>query len=124
MPRKDAIELFKKMGEDYKAELLSEIADDEVSVYEEGGFVDLCRGPPRSGNGLYQGIQAPQHCRGAYWRGSEKNKMLQRIYGTAFADEKSLKDYLVFLEEVKKETTENSAKNLTFSASAKISGRD
>ena len=61
---------------------------------------------------------------GAYWRGSEKNKMLQRIYGTAFADEKSLKDYLVFLEEVKKETTENSAKNLTFSASAKISGRD
>ena len=45
MPRKDAIELFKKMGEDYKAEILSEIADDEVSVYEEGGFVDLCRGP-------------------------------------------------------------------------------
>ena len=53
MPRKDAIELFKKMGEDYKAEILSEIADDEVSVYEEGGFVDLCRGPHVPATGVY-----------------------------------------------------------------------
>ena len=101
MPRKDAIELFKKMGEDYKAELLSEIADDEVSVYEEGGFVDLCRGPHVPATGSIKAFKLLSIA-GAYWRGSEKNKMLQRIYGTAFADEKSLKDYLVFLEEVKK----------------------
>ena len=101
MPRKDAIELFKKMGEDYKAELLSEIADDEVSVYEEGGFVDLCRGPHVPATGFIKAFKLLSIA-GAYWRGSEKNKMLQRIYGTAFADEKSLKDYLVFLEEVKK----------------------
>ncbi|MBT9537216.1 MAG: threonine--tRNA ligase, partial [Nitrospirae bacterium] len=101
MPRKDAIELFKKMGEDYKAEILSEIADDEVSVYEEGGFVDLCRGPHVPATGSIKAFKLLSIA-GAYWRGSEKNKMLQRIYGTAFADEKSLKDYLVFLEEVKK----------------------
>ena len=101
MPRKDAIVLFKKMGEDYKAELLSEIADDEVSVYEEGGFVDLCRGPHVPATGFIKAFKLLSIA-GAYWRGSEKNKMLQRIYGTAFADEKSLKDYLVFLEEVKK----------------------
>ena len=101
MPRKDAIVLFKKMGEDYKAELLSEIADDEVSVYEEGGFVDLCRGPHVPATGSIKAFKLLSIA-GAYWRGSEKNKMLQRIYGTAFADEKSLKDYLVFLEEVKK----------------------
>ena len=101
MPRKDAIELFKKMGEDYKAEILSEIADDEVSVYEEGGFVDLCRGPHVPATGFIKAFKLLSIA-GAYWRGSEKNKMLQRIYGTAFADEKSLKDYLVFLEEVKK----------------------
>ncbi len=101
MARKDAIELFKKMGEDYKAELLSEIADDEVSLYEEGGFVDLCRGPHVPATGFIKAFKLLSIA-GAYWRGSEKNKMLQRIYGTAFADEKSLKDYLVFLEEVKK----------------------
>ncbi|MBI1810524.1 MAG: threonine--tRNA ligase [Nitrospirae bacterium] len=101
LPRKDAIVLFKKMGEDYKVELLSEIADDKVSVYEEGGFVDLCRGPHVPATGFIKAFKLLSIA-GAYWRGSEKNKMLQRIYGTAFADEKSLKDYLVFLEEVKK----------------------
>ncbi|MFZ3123212.1 MAG: threonine--tRNA ligase [Thermodesulfovibrionales bacterium] len=101
MTRKDAIELFEKMGEDYKVEILSEIADDEVSVYEEGGFVDLCRGPHVPATGFIKAFKLLSIA-GAYWRGSEKNKMLQRIYGTAFADEKSLKDYLVFLEEVKK----------------------
>ncbi len=101
MPRKDAIGFFKKMGEDYKVEILSEITDDEVSVYEEGGFVDLCRGPHVPATGSIKAFKLLSIA-GAYWRGSEKNKMLQRIYGTAFADEKSLKDYLVFLEEVKK----------------------
>lgn len=101
MPRKDAIGLFKKMGEDYKVEILSEIADDEVSVYEEGGFVDLCRGPHVPATGFIKAFKLLSIA-GAYWRGSEKNKMLQRIYGTAFYTEKDLKDYLAFLEEVKK----------------------
>ncbi|MCG2710203.1 MAG: threonine--tRNA ligase, partial [Thermodesulfovibrionales bacterium] len=101
LPRKDAIGLFKKMGEDYKVELLSEIADDEVSVYEEGGFVDMCRGPHVPATGFIKAFKLLSIA-GAYWRGSEKNKMLQRIYGTAFYTEKDLKDYLAFLEEVKK----------------------
>lgn len=101
MTRKDAIELFEKMGEDYKVEILSEIADDEVSVYEEGGFVDLCRGPHVPATGFIKAFKLLSIA-GAYWRGSEKNKMLQRIYGTAFYNEKDLKDYLAFLEEVKK----------------------
>ncbi len=101
MPRGHAIELFGSMGEDYKVELLEEIEDEEVSVYEEGGFVDLCRGPHLPSTG---GVKAFRllSVAGAYWRGDEKNKMLQRIYGTAFTDKKDLKDYLEFLEQVKK----------------------
>ncbi len=101
MPKEEAIEFFKQRGEDYKVELLEEIEDGEVSLYEEGGFVDLCRGPhlPRTGR-----IKAFKllSIAGAYWRGDEKNKMLQRIYGTAFKDKAALKEYLQFLEEVKK----------------------
>lgn len=100
--RKDAaVELFKKAGENYKVELLSEIADEEVSVYEEGGFVDLCRGPHVPSTGVIKAFKLLSIA-GAYWKGSEKNKMLQRIYGTAYPDQKDLKEYLAFLEEVKK----------------------
>jgi threonyl-tRNA synthetase len=99
--REDAIDLFKKSGEDYKVELLNEIADDEVSVYEEGGFVDLCRGPHVPATGVIKAFKLLSIA-GAYWRGSEKNKMLQRIYGTAYQNKKDLKEYLAFLEEVKK----------------------
>ncbi len=101
VPREEAIELFKKMGEDYKVELLGEIPDDEVSLYEEGGFIDLCRGPHLDSAGLVTAFKLLSIA-GAYWRGDEKNKMLQRIYGTSFTDEKDLEDYLHFLEEVKK----------------------
>lgn len=99
--KKEAIELFKKMEEDYKVELLTEITDEEVSVYEENGFVDLCRGPHVPSTGAIKAFKLLS-ITGAYWRGNEKNKMLQRIYGTAFFDEKALKNYLDFLEEVKK----------------------
>ncbi len=99
--REDAIELFKKRGEDYKVELLKEITDKEVSLYEEGGFVDLCRGPHIDSTGNVFAFKLLSIA-GAYWRGNEKNKMLQRIYGTAFTDEQDLKKYLDFLEEVKK----------------------
>jgi len=101
IPKKDAIELFKKIGEDYKVQLLEEIADEDVSIYEENGFIDLCRGPHVPSTGMLKAFKLLSIA-GAYWRGDEKNKMLQRIYGTSFSDEKDLKNYLDFLEEVKK----------------------
>ena len=101
LPRAEALELFKNAGESYKVQLIEDIPDDTVSLYEEDGFVDLCRGPhvPRTGR-----IKAFKllSIAGAYWRGDEKNKMLQRIYGTAFFTKEELKAYLDFLEEVKR----------------------
>jgi threonyl-tRNA synthetase len=99
--KREAIELFRTKGEDYKVELLEEIPGEEVSLYEEGGFVDLCRGPHIDTTGQVTAFKL-LHVAGAYWRGNEKNKMLQRIYGTAFVDAEDLKKYLEFLEEVKK----------------------
>ncbi len=99
--REEAIELFRKAGEDYKVELLNEIPDDSVSVYEEGGFVDLCRGPHVPSTGSIRAFKLLSIA-GAYWRGDEKNKMLQRVYGASFDRENDLKEYLAFLEEVKK----------------------
>lgn len=97
----EAIELFKKMGESYKVELLQEIPDEFVSIYEEGGFIDLCRGPHLPKTGRVKAFKLLSIA-GAYWRGDEKNKMLQRIYGTAFDNKEDLTAYLNFLEEVKK----------------------
>ncbi len=111
MPRSDAIELFRKLGEEYKVELLNEIADEEVSLYEEGGFVDLCRGPHIETTGQVRAFKLLTIA-GAYWRGDEKNKMLQRIYGTSFPKEEKLKEYLDFLEEVKKRDHRKLGKDL------------
>jgi len=99
--RQEAIRFFEEKGEIYKVEILNEIQDDLITVYEEGGFVDLCRGPHLSHTGRVKAFKLLSIA-GAYWRGDEKNKMLQRIYGTAFADKESLKKYLDFLEEVKR----------------------
>jgi threonyl-tRNA synthetase len=101
VPRKEAVEMFRKMGEIYKVELLEGISDDEVSLYEEGDFTDLCRGPHLDSTGQVSAFKLLSIA-GAYWRGNEKNKMLQRIYGTSFTEKKDLKQYLDFLEEVKK----------------------
>lgn len=98
---RDAIELFNKLGESYKVELLKEIPDEIVTIYEEGGFIDLCRGPHLPDTGKIKAFKLLSIA-GAYWRGDEKNKMLQRIYGTAFEDKNQLKAYLEFLEEVKR----------------------
>lgn len=97
----EAIELFKKMSEDYKVELLQEIEEDFVSIYEEDGFIDLCKGPHLTKTGSVKAFKLLSIA-GAYWRGNEKNKMLQRIYGTAFDNKEDLNAYLNFLEEVKK----------------------
>jgi len=101
LKRKEALEFFKNLGEIYKVELIEEIEDDVVSLYEEGDFIDLCRGPHIRSTGLLKAYKL-LNVAGAYWRGSEKNKMLQRIYGTAFLDADSLRGYLEFLEEVKR----------------------
>ncbi len=118
--RDEAIALFREMDEPYKVELLEDILDATVSLYEEGGFVDLCRGPhlPRAGR-----VKAFKllSIAGAYWRGSEKNKMLQRIYGTAFDTKEELKSYLDYLEEVKKRDHRKLGKELDlFSISEEI----
>lgn len=118
--RQEAIALFQEKEEPYKVELLQEIPDDDVSLYEEGGFVDLCRGPHIETTGQVTAFKLLSIA-GAYWRGNEKNKMLQRIYGTSFTDKKALKDYLNFLEEVKKRDHRKLGKDLDlFSTSDEI----
>jgi len=99
--KSEAIEYFKERGEVYKVELLNEIEDDTVSFYKQGNFVDLCRGPHIPHSGFLRAFKMIRLA-GAYWRGDEKNPMLQRLYGTAFFDPKALKKYLHQIEEAKK----------------------
>ena len=100
--REDAIKFFKDQGEKYKVELIEDLpAGEEISVYEQGGFLDLCRGPHVPSTGYLKAYKL-MNLAGAYWRGSEKNKMLQRIYATSFASKKELEAYLHKLEEAKK----------------------
>jgi threonyl-tRNA synthetase len=101
MPKAEALELFKGMGEPYKEELINEIPDDSVGVYTQGDFTDLCRGPHLPSTGYIKAFKLLSTA-GAYWRGDEKNKMLQRIYATAFATKQELKEHLARLEEAKK----------------------
>ncbi|MBF0558198.1 MAG: threonine--tRNA ligase [Nitrospirae bacterium] len=118
--REEAIALFKEMGEPYKVELLEEIPAATVSIYEEGGFTDLCRGPHLYRTGRVKAFKLLSIA-GAYWRGNEKNKMLQRIYGTAFETKEELKAYLDYLEEVKKRDHRKLGKELDlFSISDEI----
>ena len=98
VPKEKAIEKFKKEGEIYKVELLDEIKDQNVTFYTNSGFTDLCRGPHVPSTGYIKAFKLLKVA-GAYWRGSEKNKMLQRIYGTCFGDIKALRLYLNRLEE-------------------------
>jgi len=101
MNKAEAVELFRRMGEPYKVQLLAGIEDETVSLYEEDGFVDLCRGPHIASTGRLKAYKLLSVA-GAYWRGDEKRKMLQRIYGTAFHEKKGLEEHLKFLEEVKR----------------------
>jgi len=103
IPKEKALKEMKEKGERYKVELIEEIEDDYVSFYKQGKFIDLCRGPhlPSTGWVNKDGIKL-LNTAGAYWRGDENNKMLQRIYGTSFRKEKELEKYLKQLEEAKK----------------------
>ncbi|AJE03391.1 threonine--tRNA ligase [Geobacter pickeringii] len=97
----EALKLFRDMGESYKVELIEAIDGDTVSLYRQGDFVDLCRGPHLPSTSLCKAFKLTTLA-GAYWRGDEKNKMLQRVYGTAFVDKKELDAYLERLEEAKR----------------------
>lgn len=99
--RDEAIEMFRKMGEEYKVELIEDLDAGQVSLYRQGNFVDLCRGPHIPRTGLLKAYKLTSLA-GAYWRGDEKNAMLQRIYATAFQNKKDLKAHLNRLEEARK----------------------
>ena len=103
IPRAGAVKLFEEKGENYKVELINDLpADIEfVSLYRQGDYVDLCRGPHIPATGMIKSFKLLSVA-GAYWRGDERNKMLQRIYGTGFTDEAALNDYLNLLEEARK----------------------
>lgn len=102
MTREEAIKHFEELGEEYKVEIIKEIAQGEMlSFYKQGEFMDLCRGPHVPSTSYLKAFKL-KSVAGAYWRGDSNNKMLQRIYGFAFADEKRLKDYLTLLEEAEK----------------------
>jgi len=101
LSKEDAKKLFSSRGETYKIELLDDIPDDQVSLYQQGEFIDLCRGPHVPSTGSIKAYKLLS-VSGAYWRGKETNPMLQRIYGIAFDDQEKLKEYLYRLEEAKK----------------------
>ncbi|HFG9238393.1 TPA: threonine--tRNA ligase [Clostridioides difficile] len=102
LPRNEALELMKEQGEDYKVELISDLPESEIiSFYKQGDFTDLCRGPHLPSTKKVKAVKL-QSVAGAYWRGDENNKMLQRIYGTSFEKNKDLEEYLHLLEEAKK----------------------
>ncbi|MEY4757450.1 MAG: threonine--tRNA ligase [Pseudomonadota bacterium] len=102
LPRDEAVAHFKAMGENYKAELVASIpSDEDVSLYREGAFEDLCRGPHVPSTGKLKHFKLMKVA-GAYWRGDHRNEMLQRIYGTAWATKEDLNQYLMMLEEAEK----------------------
>jgi threonyl-tRNA synthetase len=101
MPKSQAIELFRGMGEDYKVAIIEDLPDEKVSLYRQGDWVDLCRGPHVPSTAVIKAFKLT-HVAGAYWRGSEKNEMLQRIYGTAWPTKQALKEHLRLVEEAKK----------------------
>nr|MDK2850603.1 threonyl-tRNA synthetase [Candidatus Cloacimonadota bacterium] len=108
----EALKIFKEMNELYKVEILEDIPDDQViSIYTQGDFIDLCRGPHIPSTGKIKAIKLLKSS-GAYWRGNENNKMLKRIYGISFPSNKELKQYLAFLEEAAKRDHRKLGKDL------------
>lgn len=110
--RKEAIEFFRNKGEEYKAKIIEQIPEEEaLTLYQQGDFIDLCRGPHVPNTGRLRVFKLTK-VSGAYWKGDSRNEMLQRIYGTAWADKKSLADYLQRLEEAEKRDHRKLAKKM------------
>ncbi len=116
----DAIKYFTEKGDQYKLDLLERLEDGNISLYTQGNFTDLCRGPHIPNTGFIKAVKV-LNVAGAYWKGDEKNRMLTRIYGIAFPKDKELKDYLVLLEEAKKRDHRKLGKELElFTFSEKV----
>ena len=116
----DATKYFEEKGDEYKLDLLSNLQDGNITFYTQGKFTDLCRGPHIPSTGVIKGIKLTSIA-GAYWKGDEKNKMLTRIYGVTFPNQKELDQYLVFLEEAKKRDHRKLGKELElFTFSEKV----
>ncbi|MBP8959960.1 MAG: threonine--tRNA ligase [Bacteroidales bacterium] len=118
--KKEALDFFTKKGDEYKVELINELKDGTISFYTQGTFVDLCRGPHLPSTAPIKAIKVLSLA-GAYWRGNEKRKMLTRIYGITFPEQKMLDEYLAFLEEAKKRDHRRIGKELElFTFSEKV----
>lgn len=118
--KQEAIDYFKKKGDEYKLELIDGLEDGTISFYEQGNFLDLCRGPHIPNTGFIKAIKLT-NIAGAYWRGDEKNKQLTRIYGISFPKQKELTEYLALLEEAKKRDHRKLGKELElFTFSEKV----
>jgi threonyl-tRNA synthetase len=114
----EAINLFTEKGDPYKLELITDLQDGTITIYKQGNFTDLCRGPHLPNMGFIKAVKLT-NIAGAYWRGNEKNKMLTRVYGITFPKQKLLEEYLVLLEEAKKRDHRKIGKEMelfTFSA--------
>lgn len=113
LPKKEALKLFSEINQTYKIELINEIEDDKVSIYKQGEFVDLCRGPhvEKTGDIPIDGFKLVSVA-GAYWKGDERNKMLQRVYGVLFRTKEELDKYLWQIEEAKKRDHRKLGKDL------------
>ncbi|MES2003417.1 MAG: threonine--tRNA ligase [Bacteroidota bacterium] len=101
IPKADAVKYFEEKGDEYKLDLLQNLTDGEITFYTQGEFTDLCRGPHIPDTGFIKAIKLTSIA-GAYWKGNEKNKMLTRVYGVTFPNQKELDEYLLMLEEAKK----------------------
>lgn len=116
----DAMEMFVKKQDQLKQELISELEDGTITLYNQGNFTDLCRGPHLPNTGYIKAVKLTSIA-GAYWRGNEKNKMLTRIYGVTFPKQKMLDDYLILIEEAKKRDHRKIGKEMElFTFSAKV----
>lgn len=108
----DAIKYFEEKGDEYKLDLLSNLTDGEITLYTQGAFTDLCRGPHIPNTGFIKAIKLT-NVAGAYWKGDEKNKQLTRVYGVSFPNQKELDEYLLMLEEAKKRDHRKLGKELS-----------
>jgi threonyl-tRNA synthetase len=122
LSKADALSFFQKLGETYKVELISDLSDGTISIYEQGEFADLCRGPHVLSTAKIKAFKLLSIA-GAYWRGNEKNKMLQRIYGISFPNKEALDAYVTRLEEIKRRDHRKLGKDLDlFSVSEDVGG--
>ena len=122
LSRNEAIKLMKELGEDYKVELIEELPDDEeISFYKQGEFTDLCAGPHLASTGKVKAVKLLTHS-GAYWRGNENNKMLQRIYAISFPKASALEEHLNMLEEAKQRDHRKIGKDLDLFMTHKLVG--